>query len=213
MGLKFCLLAVVASVILWGCTTRPTVLDPDYASQLDFDELMERAQATDSTLNFTDLRMAYTLTGNYNPYDRESTKTVTRIYEAMDKDDCQEALALASRLLEKNPLDIDLHFVSKACYRETGDSDRFKYHDYMADGLLRSILSSGDGKSTESAYVVISVDEEHALLHALNLRGITQGLLDLPQGHFDELKVFDQEAGEEFTVFFNIDIPWAYLEK
>jgi hypothetical protein len=213
MGLRLILLAAVTAMFLTACASRPTVLDPEHSRQLDFGNLMERAQALDPTLSFHDLRMAYTLTRNYNPYDRELSYTRDDMLDAMENDDCEEALAYASRVLKRNQLDIDAHHVCKTCYENIGDTVQSNYHNFMGRGLFRSILASGDGKSESSAFVVINVDEEYSVLRGMNVRLKTQALIESPRGHFDRFQVFDEEAGEEFSLYFNIDIPWPYLES
>jgi len=46
-------------------------------------------------------------------------------------------------------------------------------------GLVRSVLGSGDGKSLETAFVVIAIDEEYAVMAALSLRLVSQALVNL----------------------------------
>lgn len=50
---------------------------------------------------------------------------------------------------------------------------------------MASILQSGDGRSFETAYQVISIAEEYAILETLNLRPGAQTLCSHGEQHFD----------------------------
>lgn len=83
----------------------------------------------------------------------------------------------------------------------------------MADGLLNSIKSSVDGKSPQTAFEVISVNEEYGLIRSLNLRPIGQALA-MDNGHFyDAMKVVDPQTNQESTLYFNIDKPFKWESR
>jgi hypothetical protein len=48
---------------------------------------------------------------------------------------------------------------AQIAYQETGNAERAQFHKFMADGLLNSIKSSVDGKSPQTAFEVISINE------------------------------------------------------
>ncbi len=75
-------------------------------------------------------------------------------------------------------------------------------------GLVESVLASGDGKSPQTAFTVISVGEEYAILRALNLRVESQALIE---GHIDALTV-EGEHGES-TIYFNPAAHFRRLER
>ena len=82
-----------------------------------------------------------------------------------------------------------------------------------ARGLIDSILKSGDGKSEESAFVVIQVAEEYSMLRVLGLRPSIQALIHA-QGHsYDRFQTKSNDTGQEVVVFFNVDRPLALLGR
>ena len=116
---------------------------------------------------------------------------------------------LAGKVLASNYLDIDAHIVSALAYKEKHDAEREKLHNFVGEGLCRSILASGDGQTLETAYVVISVEEEYTILRVLGWRLKMQALLESDDHHFDKMIVFNPKTQQQAAVYFNIDRPHA----
>jgi hypothetical protein len=79
--------------------------------------------------------------------------------------------------------------------------------------LVDSIVRQGDGKSFETAFQVISVDEEYAVLAVFGLVRVEQSLVEHGGSEFDVLTVRSRKSGNEFQLFFNIDIPKKWLNQ
>jgi hypothetical protein len=77
---------------------------------------------------------------------------------------------------------------------------------------MESVLKSGDGRTPESAYTVISTDEEYAFLGVLGLKMKTQSLIKVKNSSYDLLEVVDKE-GNGMKIYFNIDIPFNWLDN
>ena len=74
-----------------------------------------------------------------------------------------------------------------------------------ARAILDSILDSGDGNSPESAYVVINIIEEYAVLDHFGLRLTNQSLLN-KDGKVYDLVVGTAEDGTERDFYFDVTI-------
>jgi len=103
---------------------------------------------------------------------------------------------------------MDAHVAASIGYGGLGDKAKSDFHKRVHLGLVNSILSSGDGKTAETAYVVISTDEEYTILQALDLPRGSQSLNHLNGHSFDILTVTDPKTNKPVKIFFNIDIPW-----
>jgi hypothetical protein len=68
----------------------------------DYIPLLVRAKAQDTTLNFRDLRLAYTGTAGYSPYGTRDSDLHKSIYAAADSNAFSLALALADSLIAVN---------------------------------------------------------------------------------------------------------------
>src|SRR5262245_4704369 len=117
-------------------------------------QLVDRLKAGDHTVDFNELRTAFTETplyrgmmmGFYQP-----------LWRTLNVRDFERALQIADRVLEQNCVEPNAHMVAAAAHQELGHREQAEFHQFVADGLLRAIAARGDGRSVETAYQVIDV--------------------------------------------------------
>lgn len=179
---------------------------PSYAT------LLERAKKSDATVDFKELRLAYTETPEYSPYgsDREARRNM---FASLNAKEFEQALEPAGKILAKNFVDLNAHFVSYVANRELGRSEKATFHKFMFDGLMKSITGHGDGKTAETAFVVISTDEEYVLFNFLGLRPAGQSLINQNGHSYDRMTANDPKTNESVVYFFNIDKPFNWLSQ
>jgi len=175
-----------------------------------YETLLKRIKDGDKTVDFKELRMAYAESSRYSPYggDSEAQKAM---FAAMRASQWDEALKQSAKILEKNYVDINAHFGAFVANHEKGITDKADFHKFVVQGLIGSITNSGDGKSTDKAFVVISTDEEYALLNYLDLRPTGQALINSGGHSYDKLTAVDPKTNEKYELFFNIDKPFGWL--
>lgn len=184
---------------------------PKPAEKSKYDVLLEKVKQKDSSVNFTELRHAFYESSNYNPY--APMMTYRPLNAALAQKNYEEVLKIADSVFAKNFVEVNSHMAAHVAYRETGNAERAEFHKFMADGLLNSIKSTVDGKSTEKAFEVISINEEYGLIRSLGLRPIRQALVQ-DKGHFyDAITVVDPQTNQESTIYFNIDKPFKWQDR
>jgi len=126
-------------------------------SKNSYDALLERVKRSDQAIDFKELRLAYTEASAYSPYggDGEARRAM---FDAIKAREFDKALQNAETVLSRNYLDIMGHFGCFVSHRELAHAYQATYHKFVFEGLLNSIKNSGDGKSEETAFVVISAD-------------------------------------------------------
>ena len=131
---------------------------------------------------------------------------------ALNSKDYPAALKIAEIVLSSDYVNMDAHFVAMVANRELGAKDKSEFHYDVFRGLLKSILDSGDGKSTEKAWVVINVHEEYVVLSYLGVPRfpIQQSLVHKDGHSYDVMKVKNAQDGTEQTFYFNVDIPFKH---
>jgi len=203
------------SMLLVAAFGLASAQDPPRNSAQDspkrsFAALLERAKKSDATLDFKELRMAYTETADYSPYggDRETRK---KMFAALNAREFDAAVESAEKILAKNYVEINAHFVAYVAHRESGRAEKATFHKFMFDGLVKSITGSGDGKTAETAYVVITTDEEYTLFNILGLRPAGQSLITRNGHSFDRMTATNPKNNETVVYFFNIDKPFNWL--
>src|SRR5262245_42310641 len=149
-----------------GTPTPPGTSQPDSAAPARYDALIERLKAGDKTIDFTELRLAFTETpasrGVLAPFH-------PMLWKPLNSKDFEGTLKVAERVLLQCYIEPNAHMVSAIAHEQLGNREQAQYHRFIANGLLRSILSKGDGKTAETAYEVIDIIEEYAVFHSMNL--------------------------------------------
>jgi Domain of unknown function (DUF4919) len=172
-----------------------------------YETLVERVKAGDKTVDYRSLRLAF---ANSPGYSRgpDTDKEKKAMNAALSAEDFSNAIKNADVVLASNYVDMEAHYVEYVAHRELKDDELAGFHKSILESLLRSIASSGDGKSPETAYQVIDVHEEYVLLRFMGA-GLpkSQSLLHRNDHSYDEIKFDDPQSNQEVTLYFNVDIP------
>ena len=204
-----CLLAVCLSVSAEDVKTPAAGI----ADKSVFRDLWKRVEQADTTVDFTQLRLAYTKTSGYRPYDSRIQDLRSRMDVAFNQDDYATAVDLANKLLKKDPLQTEAHVVLDVSLERLGDSLRSRYDHYVAIGLIQSLFARGDGLTKETAFLVISTDEEYIVLNILGVELQQQALVDEEEHAYDVMTVHDPSTDSTYDLYFNIDLPMQALQE
>jgi len=123
------------------------------------------------------------------------------------------ALKVVDSALKKHPCDIDLWEGKEVILEAKGEPQKAYEARLRYQSLLDSILLSGDGKSFDTAYKVISVSEEYSLMRALGLSSYGQQLVGNNGSMFDKIAVKDSRTGKKSTLYFNVDVSFRAYDK
>ena len=178
----------------------------------NYQTLLKRVMNFDRTVDFKALRLSYAETADYNPYGDDKTKK-SEMFEALRNKDYDKAIADAQVILEKKFVDIEAHFVSSIAFSEMKNSERYNFHHFVTRALVDSILDSGDGKTPETAFIVIETGEEYTLLGMTGFEVVRQSLIKSNGHSYDKLEIKYRKTGETAIFFFNVDIPFNWLNK
>lgn len=178
---------------------------------MDYQTLLRAVKADPDHADFTALRMAYVNSDLYTPY-AFSRQEREALWEAVQQDDMARLAELAEQFLEENFMDVECHLLAYIAHENLGNEEKASYHRSCFQGFLNSILSSGDGRTPQTAFVVINANEEYALLMALGLTPKGQMLIKSGDEICDLILVEDSE-GRSGQIFFNVTIPHRWLEE
>jgi hypothetical protein len=120
---------------------------------------------------------------------------------------CDEAIKIADAILAATYLSPDTHAAKSSCYRIAGDNAKADFHKAIYLGLINSILAKGDGNSPETAYTVVTVEEEYAVMRALGFTVWAQAFVHQGEHVFDTLAGTDDKTKTTAKLYFNVDIP------
>jgi hypothetical protein len=183
-----------------SAAAQNTAKDPN-----SYEALADRARNKDQTLNFRQLRFAYADSTSPKPDTNANKKTMTK---ALNDKDYAAAIKNADTVLASNYADMDAHFVEYVAHKELKESEATELHKFVLQGLLDSIMDSGDGKTEETAYVVIDVHEEYVVLRVMGVGLPKSQSYAHKNGHaFDAIVYVDPQTKDQKTIYFNLDIP------
>ena len=204
------ILYLVIILLIFGCSSNKS----QAKQSSEYKELLVKLENFDPNFSFTNLRLSYTETNDYNPLAQEANETYQELYRALKNENYENAIHCAKAVLDENYLDIKAHSVCVKAYKKTGKDFESNYHDYVREGLLKSITSSGNGESPQNAYKVISLDEEAHLIQKLGYKVKKQETISQNGSTYDKLVVYKPENKENHKeIYINLDEIMEYLKE
>jgi hypothetical protein len=176
----------------------------------DYYILVKQVKNNDKSIDFKALRYAYTKTPDYKPYGGDDADK-DAMYAALKNKDFKKAVKHAQVVLGKNYVDMEAHYVSTIAYRETKNKEKEEFHSFVLKGLLDSIYDSGTGQTPETAFVVITVDEEYFFLGVYGYRVTKSDQVGANNHSYDKMETEDKKTGAKAIFYFNIDMPFNWL--
>jgi hypothetical protein len=148
--------------------------------------LVSAAKTSGASIDWHALRFAYAESPGFDPQDLGTAAVRRQMFQALDDDNDATALSLAKQIIDKVYVDIDAHRVAAQAYKALDDELSAAAEQDMAAGLIKSVMT-GDGLSTKSAFTVITVQEEYAVMHSLGRNVIRQALVSDGGHSYDRL--------------------------
>ena len=179
-----------------------------------YDMLLERVKSGDTTIDFRELRFAYAETPQYSPYGSSKSDAKNALLAAYDAQQDDKVTEYLESVLKSNYVDIEAHIIASMKFAKDGNQEKSNFHRSVAKGLIDSILNSGDGKGPDTAFWVISVDEEYAILRVFRLKVKSQSVSTRDGHYYDVLQVTDPKTSEPLLpMYFCIDKPYIWLQN
>lgn len=173
---------------------------------MDYKQLLALAYARPAEADFTAIRRAYPRTDSYNPYS--APVDLAPLKAAMDRQDWARAGMMCAEFLEADALYIELHLIMAHLFNQVGEPARARWHKTFADGLIRSIMDSGDGRSFQTAWHIVHIREEYDVLRLLQLTPAGRSLVEHEGRRYDVVQVPPQNS-----MYFDVEVLQAHLQQ
>ncbi len=183
-----------------------------------FDLAGERAQAATDAAKPTlaERRRAFAASPGYNPYALQikEGEAVNESRDLWKQKRYDEAYQRMFDFLKEYPLSIlaveSLRKMSAAQSRHETDPEKKKRAEVLLiasevqeDEFLRTVFSSGDGKSPATAYWVLTISEEYYIIERLGYEHKEHALLHVLGKKIDKLQTVG-EKGDGRTFYFDV---------
>ena len=175
--------------------------------QSDYAHLTKRATEGDKSVDFSTLRAAYPYTDQWDPFGNKTAALLDQAAAAAKGKDCATALVKLEEVLKLDFTIDTAHALRSDCLAATGNVGESKIESEIADGLIRSLMNSGNGNSEATAYVIVTQREEmDVLANRQLLLKVRQTEVRGEDGRFyDEVQATSSRSSERLeTVYFDI---------
>lgn len=208
------LLVLMGSLLAFGQINPPNFkkIKKDISnkkSELYYPILMERFLQGDSTFTPNELECLYygfVFQKEYQPYSTidNDLRDFLKHKPTLNDEECNEAIAMAKKILEKNPFRTSALNAIIYCYDQLDSMEMVKKYNQMFRMSAIAIINSGNGKSPETAFYVNEVGHEYLLASLFDLVPKGQSLEHKGKHVFDKLELHENQYGLE-AIYFNID--------
>ena len=176
-----------------------------------YDTDSKKLRAGDAHFDWKEFRLA-SVRGGTDYFDWHPVRN--RFMQQLQSDDFDPALKSASEIQNHNMAEPEGHLLAMMAYQKTGREQDAAFEHGVVAACLQSILSSGDGKSSKTAYFVVNEGEEYFFLNiVMGVRMPSSQALIEQDGHsFDKLTIKDKD-GKSQEIWFNIDTSMNAMKE
>ncbi len=177
-------------------------LDSAKVAQAKYDSLKTKIQSGDINIDWRDIRLDAVVANVDGDYDWHQSNSEG--VAAFNAGDYAKTLQKAQEIIQHNIANGDGHYLAMVALKHLGKPDEAAKEKLIIDKIQQSIMSSGDGKTADTAYFTVSTSEEYFVLRLVGLRPKSQSPVKNGAHSFDQMTVVDKD-GKEFTLWFNTD--------
>ncbi|MEC4048354.1 DUF4919 domain-containing protein [Flavobacterium sp. SUN046] len=155
----------------------------DKSSTYYYPKLIERFKANDSLINkeeYLHLYYGYVFDSKFSAFFRSSDEKLNKFYKSdtIDPKDYKEIIKLSENSLNSFPFDLRIINFLAYIYHLKGEEATSKSWSTKYENIMETIMSTGDGKTCETGFHVISVSHEYALINTFQLEVASQSLIN-----------------------------------
>lgn len=193
---------------LWAVLSVSVALAAD-----DYASLSKRLQDGDTSVDFRALRLAYAATPGYSPNRPTMLEHRRAMQKALSESKYDEAATRVQAWLAEDPLNPFAHLGAARVFEKTGQADKSKFHDEVAQAIGKSICGPGEGQDEAKPCPVISLDEElfYLAMHGLKFEG-QHGQVCGDNLACDVFDVTDPKTNKGYIIYMDISRPLAQLQ-
>lgn len=215
---KLTLTFLLSTILFTANAQSETFKSPDYdaikkvvqdeSSPSYYPKLLDRYQSLDTSLkanDYTNLYYGYVFQKEYKPYEiipeeKEFISYISRLNN-LTTEELDKMIELGLVCRKKFPFNTDVAKYLWMAYQKKKDFSSGLKLSIQSFDILNAIKNSGDGKTPETAYHVLTVGNEYEILRNLSLQAESQGLVGRK---YDYIKLKQNKSNIE-GLYFNIE--------
>ena len=201
---------MTVSMSLFGQSSSEIVVPP---FQDTFSDYIKKLEAGETNIDYQDFRFSFLKSEQFTIAQsklKEFDSLKRQMYVQMNAANHQEVIQITKKLLSIDYTDMKAHKILRQTYKIIGDTANAAKYKTIQFGLMNSILQKGDGRSCETAWPVIQVEEEYFILEMVGAKLNGQTLVE--DGGICDKMEFKAE-GKNKTYFFEVSKVFEGYKK
>lgn len=165
----------------------------------------KQLESGNTNINFREFRESLIDSKQFLVVNKQTEKLAKldkEMKSQMGKEDYIGVIKTTSEILSIDFTILMAHALRSKAFEKSGDTANQAKYRTILDGLVNSILESGDGKTCATGWSVIKVEEEYFILRVMGLQPLGQSV-DKNGGVCDKLEVQTKEGGT-LIYYFNV---------
>jgi len=190
---------ILTSICSFGQTT-PQVIIPNFNDK--FCDYIKKLEAGQTDIDYQDFRFSFIESEQFKIANKKSTEYDSlkkEMYVQMDKSNYQEIIKITKQMLSIDYTSMIAHKILRQTYKIAADTINAAKYKTIQFGLLNSIVKKGDGKTCETAWPVIQIEEEYFILEMVGAK-LKKQSIDNDGGLCDKMEV--KVDGKKKTYYF-----------
>ena len=166
-----------------------------------YSEYVKQLESGKVDIDYVDFRNSFLESKQFSKKSTNYDSLKKQVYVEIKNKNYQGVINLTKAMLSIDYTSMFAHKYLQQTYKILGDTtNRNKYHD-IEFGLLYSITKSGDGKTCETGWHVIQIEEEYFILNMIGADLQKQSISSSGKNNCDKM-VVKTEDGETETYYF-----------
>lgn len=189
-------------------------LTQDTNSRYFYDTLVNEFVTNPSNIELTKGKSIYygkLFSRYYKVYEFSDDESV--FHEQVSKQRFWQAIETGERILQEDPINLDILINMFQCYRVVGLQQQARTAKRKIDILYNCILFSGTGETRETAYRVISVGDEFAIIGMLGHNGLSRQSFMIGNSIIDSWTIRDEKTGAKKDLHFEVIVNEEAMSK
>lgn len=166
-----------------------------------YSNYVKQLESGKTDIDYVDFRNSFLESQQFSKKGMKYDSLKKQVYVEIRSKNYYDVIKLTKEMLSIDYTSLFAHKYLQQTYKIIGDTiNKNKYHD-IEFGLLYSITKSGDGKSCETGWHVIQIEEEYFILNMVGADLQSQSISTGGKNTCDKMKIKTKE-GETITYYF-----------
>ena len=191
------LFSILQTVFVFGQSSNIQI--PDFNDK--YSNYVKELESGKTDIDYADFRNSFLESKQFSKKGSNYDNLKKQVYAEIKNKNYNKVIEHTQAMLSVDYTSLFAHKYLQQTYKIVGDTiNRNKYHD-IEFGLLNSIIKSGDGKSCETGWHVIQIEEEYFILNMIDAEFKEQSITKGGKNICDKM-IAKTEQGETETYYF-----------